>query len=30
MHELPPEWADFIDRSRQAWEKMLGVLATLL
>lgn len=30
MHEMPPEWADFIDRSRQAWEKMLGVLATLL
>jgi uncharacterized protein YndB with AHSA1/START domain len=30
MHEMPPEWADFIDRSRQGWEKMLGVLATLL
>jgi uncharacterized protein YndB with AHSA1/START domain len=30
MHEMPPEWADFIDRSRTAWEKMLGVLATLL
>lgn len=30
MHEMPPEWADFIDRSRQAWERMLGVLATLL
>lgn len=30
MHEMPPEWADFIDRSRAAWEKMLGVLATLL
>jgi uncharacterized protein YndB with AHSA1/START domain len=29
-HEMPPEWADFIDRSRAAWEKMLGVLATLL
>jgi len=29
-HEMPEEWADFIDRSRQAWEKMLGVLATLL
>jgi uncharacterized protein YndB with AHSA1/START domain len=30
MHEMPSEWADFIDRSRAAWEKMLGVLATLL
>jgi uncharacterized protein YndB with AHSA1/START domain len=30
MHEMPPEWADFIDRSRASWEKMLGVLATLL
>jgi uncharacterized protein YndB with AHSA1/START domain len=30
MHEMPPEWADFIDRSRGAWEKMLAVLATLL
>jgi len=29
-HEMPPEWADFLDRSRQAWEKMLGVLAMLL
>ncbi len=29
-HEMPPQWADFIDRSRGAWEKMLGVLATLL
>lgn len=30
MHEMAPEWADFVDRSRGAWEKMLGVLATLL
>jgi uncharacterized protein YndB with AHSA1/START domain len=30
MHEMPPEWADFVDRSRGAWEKMLGVLAALL
>lgn len=30
IHEMPPEWADFIDRSKQAWEKMLGVLAALL
>jgi uncharacterized protein YndB with AHSA1/START domain len=29
-HEMPPQWADFVDRARQAWEKMLGVLATLL
>jgi uncharacterized protein YndB with AHSA1/START domain len=29
-HEMPPEWADFLDRSRQAWEKMFAVLATLL
>jgi uncharacterized protein YndB with AHSA1/START domain len=30
MHEMPPEWADFIHRSRGAWEKMLGILAGLL
>ena len=30
VHEMAPEWADFVDRSRGAWEKMLGVLATLL
>lgn len=29
-HEMPVQWADFIDRSRNAWEKMLGVLSTLL
>jgi uncharacterized protein YndB with AHSA1/START domain len=29
-HEMPPQWADFADLSRAAWEKMLGVLATLL
>jgi uncharacterized protein YndB with AHSA1/START domain len=29
-HEMAPEWVDFLDRSRAAWEKMLGVLATLL
>lgn len=29
-HQMPPEWANFRDRSRAAWEKMLGVLATLL
>lgn len=30
VHEMAPEWADFVDRSRGAWEKMLGVLTTLL
>jgi uncharacterized protein YndB with AHSA1/START domain len=30
MHEMAPEWADFVDRSRDGWKKMLGVLATLL
>ena len=30
MHEMAPEWADFVDRSEKAWEKMLGVLTTLL
>ena len=29
-HEMAPEWADFLDRSRTAWEKMLGVLASIL
>ena len=29
-HEMAPEWADFLDRSRAGWEKMLGVLASLL
>jgi len=29
-HEMAPEWADFLDRSRAAWEKMLGVLAKVL
>ncbi len=28
-HEMPVQWADFIDRSRNAWEKILGVLSTL-
>lgn len=30
VHEMAPEWADFADRSRDAWKKMLGVLSTLL
>ena len=29
-HDMPPEYADFVDRARGSWEKMLGVLATLL
>jgi uncharacterized protein YndB with AHSA1/START domain len=29
-HAMPPEYADFVDRSRAGWEKMFGVLATLL
>jgi uncharacterized protein YndB with AHSA1/START domain len=29
-HEMAPQWAAYIDRSRAGWEKMLGVLATLL
>lgn len=29
-HEMPKQWTDFVDRSRGAWEKMLGVLAELL
>lgn len=29
-HDMPPEYADFIDRARGSWKKMLGVLATLL
>lgn len=29
-HILAPEWAAYIDRTRSGWEKMFGVLATLL
>jgi uncharacterized protein YndB with AHSA1/START domain len=29
-HEMAPEWAEFVERSRAAWRKMLGVLASLL
>ena len=29
-HDMPPEYADFVDRARGSWEKMLGALATLL
>ncbi len=28
--EIPPAWAAYVDRSRAAWEKMLGTLVTLL
>lgn len=30
VHEMAPEWVDFVERSRNGWEKMLGVLTTLL
>lgn len=30
VHEMAPEWAAYVDRARGSWEKMLGVLATLL
>jgi uncharacterized protein YndB with AHSA1/START domain len=30
MHEMAAEWAAYVDRARGSWEKMLGVLATLL
>ena len=29
-HDMPAEYADFVDRARGSWEKMLGVLAALL
>ena len=29
-HQMPPQWADFRERSQAAWQKMFGVLATLL
>lgn len=29
-HEMAPEWAEFVERSREGWTKMLGVLADLL
>jgi len=29
-HEMDPEWADFVDRARDSWAKMLRVLAGLL
>jgi hypothetical protein len=30
FHQMDEKWAEFMDRSRAGWEKMLGVLATLL
>lgn len=29
-HEMAPGWEEFTDRAAAAWQKMLGVLATLL
>lgn len=29
-HELAPEWADFAERTKEAWTKMLDVIATLV
>jgi uncharacterized protein YndB with AHSA1/START domain len=30
VHEIAPEWAEYLDRTRAGWEKMFGVLAGLL
>ena len=30
MHEMDEQWAAYVDMARGSWEKMLGVLATLL
>lgn len=29
-HEMHPDWAAYVDRCRDAWAKMLGVLQTVL
>lgn len=29
-HELTPEWADYVDRTKDAWTKMLDMLDTVL
>jgi uncharacterized protein YndB with AHSA1/START domain len=29
-HEMPPDWANFIDRAVESWTKMLAALATAL
>lgn len=30
LHEMAPQWADFVERSQAGWAKMVGVLATTL
>lgn len=30
VHEMAPQWADFVERSQAGWAKMVGVLATTL
>lgn len=30
IHDMAPEWAEYVDRTRVGWEKMFGVLASLL
>ena len=29
-HELHPDWADYVDRTEEAWRLMLGALVALL
>ncbi len=29
-HQIHPDWADFVDKVRQAWSKMINVLAEIL
>lgn len=30
VHEMAPQWADFVERSQAGWAKMVGVLAATL
>lgn len=30
QHEMQPEWAEYLDRTRQAWEQMINILKTTL
>lgn len=30
VHQIDPEWAEYIDRTQQGWTRMFGVLADLL
>lgn len=30
VHDLDPKWAEFVDRSVEAWSKMLSALASLI